>query len=131
MEHYGRNNSRWDSANIPPQELTWLKDDLKANKLPALVFAHQRLDLPPKNRHAIKQSLEVRKILEDSKNIMAVFQGHSHKNELHEINGIPYCTLAALIEGNGAENNSYSILEVFDNQTASLKGYRKQADQKI
>ena len=131
MEHYGRNNSKWHDANIPPEQLNWLKKDLQENKLPALVFAHQRLDLPPKDNHAIKQCLEVRKILEDSQNIVAVFQGHSHKNELKEINGIPYCTLSAVIEGKGEENNSYSILEVFNNQTASLKGYRKQTDRKF
>jgi len=131
MEHYGRNNSQWDSANIPPKQLAWLESDLKTTKLPTIIFTHQRLDLPPTNRHAIKQCLDVRKILEGAGKILAVFQGHSHNNELREINGISYCTLAALIEGNGVENNSYSILEVFDNHTASLKGYRKQADQKF
>lgn len=131
MKPYGRNNSKWNDPNIPPEEIAWLKKDLQSTKLPVLVFAHQRLDLPPENNHAIKQSLEVRKILEDSGKVIAVFQGHSHKNELKEINGIPYCTLCAVVEGSGAENNSYSILDVFDNQTATLKGYRKQADQKF
>jgi hypothetical protein len=44
---------------------------------------------------------------------------------------IPYCTLAAVIEGNGAKNNPYFILEIFDNKTASLKGYRKQTDRRF
>ena len=131
MEHYGRNNSKWDDPNMPPKEIAWLENDLKKNKLPTLVFTHQRLDLPPEHKYAIKQCLEVRKILEDSKNVLAVFQGHSHKNELKEINGIPYCTLCAVVEGKGAKNNSYSILDIYDNKTAALKGYRKQADQKF
>tara|TARA_B100001093_G_scaffold516160_1_gene594278 strand:- start:780 stop:1652 length:873 start_codon:yes stop_codon:yes gene_type:complete len=131
LKHYGRNNSKWNDPNMPPEEIAWLKKDLEENKLPTLVFAHQRLDLPPEHSYAIKQCLEVRKILEQSKNVLAVFQGHSHKNELTVINKIPYCTLSAVIEGKGAENNSYSILEVFDNQTASLNGYRKQADREF
>ncbi|MCH1508407.1 MAG: alkaline phosphatase, partial [Akkermansiaceae bacterium] len=73
----------------------------------------------------------VRKILVHSKNGIGVFLGHRHKNELTVINKIPYCTLSAAIEGKGAENNSYSILEVFDNQTANLNGYRKQADREF
>ncbi|MDA7881267.1 metallophosphoesterase [Akkermansiaceae bacterium] len=131
MEHYGRNNSKWNDANIPPEQLAWLKKDLQENNLPTLIFAHQRLDLSPKENYAIKQCLEVREILEKSQKVLAVFQGHSHKNELHEINGIPYCTLSAVIEGKGVENNSYSILDVYDNKTAKLKGYRKQADRKF
>jgi len=49
---------------------------------------------------------EVRQILEDSGNVSAVFQGHSHQNDYRDINGIHYCTMRAVIEGSGAANNA-------------------------
>jgi predicted phosphodiesterase len=126
MEPYGRDNFVWHDSNITPEEIAWLKEDLKSTKKPTVVFAHQRLDVDRPNKHAIKQAAHVRKILEDSDKITAVFQGHSHQNELKTIEGISYCTLAAMIEGNGVENNSYSLLRFFDDGKVTLEGHRKQ-----
>lgn len=131
MEAYERDNFQWSDANIPPAELVWLKEDLAGTELPVVVFAHQRLDLEPKNHHAVKQSPEVRKILETSGKVKAVFQGHSHKNELHEVGGIPYCTLKAMVEGGGEKNSSYSLLEVFADGSLKLKGFRTQVDREF
>jgi alkaline phosphatase len=58
---------------------------------------------------------------------MAVFQGHSHKNDLKDINGIHYCTLVAMVEGSGAENNGYSLVDVLEGGAIRLTGFRKQA----
>ena len=96
-EAYGRNNFQWTDANIPTPELDWLAADLQANNKPVIVFAHQRLDVS--NNHGVKNNADVRKILEDSKRVLAVFQGHSHQNDLKEIGGIHYCTLVAMVEG--------------------------------
>jgi alkaline phosphatase len=61
--------------------------------------------------------------------VRVVFQGHSHKNELEEVNGIPYCTLAAMVEGEGIESNSYSLLRFLDDGSIKLEGYRRQKNQ--
>ena len=129
MKSYGRNNAKWHDSNLPPAQIEWLKKDLAATDKPTVVFIHQRLDLDRPNHYAVKQSAEVRKILEDSKKVKAVFQGHSHKNELTGIKGIPYCTLAALVEGSGVENNSYSLLHVHKDGTLKLEGFRRQMSQ--
>ena len=126
MEPYGRNNFIWHDSNMTPAEIEWLEEDLKATRNPTVVFVHQRLDVDRPVKYAIKQSKKVRKILEKSGKVTAVFQGHSHKNELKTINGIPYCTLAAMIEGSGVDNNSYSLLRFFDDGKVSLEGYRRQ-----
>lgn len=93
----GRKNSVWSDANIPAHELDWLRADLRATDKPTIVFAHQRLDLA--GQHAVKNASEVRKTLESSGKVRAVFQGHSHKNEHQEISGVHYCTLVAMVEG--------------------------------
>jgi len=121
---YQRRNFEWTDANIPAAELDWLKADLKANQNPVIVFAHQRLDVS--NNHGVKNNADVRKVLETSGNVLAVFQGHSHQNDLKNIGDIHYCTLAAMIEGSGEASNGYSAMELEPNGTIRLTGFRRQ-----
>jgi alkaline phosphatase len=126
---YGRRNFQWTDPNIPPEELEWLRGDLQSNKNPVIVFAHQRLDVA--DSHGVKNAKEVRSILESVGNVTAVFQGHSHKNDLRSIEGIFYCTLVAMIEGSGKENSGYSMMEVRRDGSIALKGFRKQSDREF
>ncbi|TWT75055.1 metallophosphoesterase [Allorhodopirellula solitaria] len=123
---YGRKNSVWTDANIPPAELDWLQADLKSNQSPVIVFAHQRLDVS--NSHGVKNNADVRRVLEESGNVRVVFQGHSHQNDLKDIGGIHYCTLVAMVEGSGTDNNGYSTLNLYRDGTIAVDGFRKQAD---
>ncbi|QDT93874.1 metallophosphoesterase family protein [Gimesia algae] len=125
---YGRKNFTWTDANIPPEELAWLQADLKQTAYPAIVFAHQPLDLKDTDSHAVKNSSEVRKVLEQSGKVTAVFQGHSHRNKYSEIKGIHYCTMVAMVEGSGLDNNGYSTLDVYEDGSLILNGFRKQKD---
>lgn len=126
---YGRKNSTWTDTNMPPAELTWLKQDLASSDKPVIVFAHQRLDVS--NDHGVKNNAEVRKLLEASGRVLAVFQGHSHKNDIREIGGIHYCTLVAMVEGNGLTNNGYSLLECRSDGLLQLRGFRMQNSHQI
>ena len=121
---YGRKNSKWNDANIPAAEVEWLRADLQATNKKTIVFAHQRLDVS--NDHGVKNCPDVRRLLEESGKVLAVFQGHSHQNDLKDIGGIHYCTLVAMVEGSGAENNGYSIMEIVPDGTIRLTGFRKQ-----
>ena len=123
---YGRQNFVWNDANIPLEQLEWLKDDLTQTTLPTIVFAHQRLDEAAE--YSVKNAPHVRQVLEESEKVMAVFQGHSHENSYQEIGGIHYCVLAAMIEGTGEDNNGYSTLDLFDDGSVRLSGFRKQAN---
>ncbi|MBP3957018.1 metallophosphoesterase [Gemmata sp. G18] len=121
---YGRKNSKWNDANVPADQLDWLKEDLKGTDKPVVVFAHQRLDVA--NDYGVKNAADVRKVLEGSKKVRAVFQGHSHKNDYKDIGGVHYCTLVAMIEGSGAENNGYSVLDVGPDGAITVTGFRGQ-----
>lgn len=125
---YGRKNFKWTDANIPAAEIEWLEADLKATDKNVVVFAHQRLDVS--NNHGVKNNVDVRKVLEASGKILAVFQGHSHQNDLKEIGDIHYCTLVAMVEGSGIESNGYSLMDIEPNGTIRLTGFRKQKDYK-
>ncbi len=122
---YGRRNFKWTDANVSPAELEWLSADLQNTDKHVIVFAHQRLDVS--DNHGVRNNSAVRTILEDSGRVLAVFQGHSHKNDLKQINGIHYCTLVAMVEGSGADNNGYSLLELTSNGTIKVTGWRKQS----
>ena len=121
---YGRKNFQWTDANIPAAEMEWLKGDLQATDKPVIVFAHQRLDVS--NNHGVKNNADVRQVLEECGRVLAVFQGHSHQNDLKEIGGIHYCTLVAMVEGSGAENNGYSVLQIASDGTLRVTGFRRQ-----
>ena len=123
-EPYGRKNYQWTDPNIPAEEVDWLKEDLKSTSKKTVVFAHQRLDVG--SPYGVKNAVEVRKVLEDSQKVLAVFQGHSHKNDHKEIGGVHYCTLVAMVEGSGVESNGYSVLSLTGNGTLQVSGFRKQ-----
>ena len=51
---YQRDNFDWKDANLPPEELTWLREDLSRARHPVIVFAHQRLD--EKGPHSVRNA---------------------------------------------------------------------------
>lgn len=121
---YGRKNSVWTDANIPAEELEWLEADLKGAVGKVVVFAHQRLD--GQGSHFVKNAERVRRALEASGKVLAVFQGHSHKNDYREIGGVHYATLAAMIEGSGPENNGYATARIHGDGSIAVTGFRRQ-----
>ncbi len=121
---YSAGNFDWTDTLIPPHEQEWLKADLEETQHPTLVFAHQRLDEAPTSPHAVKSCVEVRKILSDSGKVAAVLQGHAHVNDLREIEGVRYATLAAVVEGSGLENSGYSVLRCLPDGSIQLEGFR-------
>jgi alkaline phosphatase len=121
---YGAKNNAWTDTEIPPVQREWLAGDLATTKKKTIIFVHQRLDV--QNNYGVKSAPAVRKILEDSGKVLAIFQGHSHKNDYHEINGLHYCTLAAMIEGSGETNNAYAMLSLFKDNSIKVEGFRQQ-----
>ena len=123
---YDHGNFDWTDAHIPENQLEWLKKDLNGNTMPAVIFIHHRLDTPPAEKiYCPDNAAAVRKILEDDGNVMIVFQGHYHEGGLNRLNNIHYYTLKAVIEGSGPENNNYAIVEIDQDLSIRIKGYRK------
>ena len=120
---YGRKNFDWKDANLPAAELSWLEGELAKASGPVIVFAHQRLD--HESAHCVRNAPAVRNLFEKSGNVAAVFQGHSHKNDYQQVAGIHYTTLVAMVEGSGAENNGYGLLDIFSDGSLRLGGYRQ------
>jgi len=121
---YSRNNFDWTDPNIPPAQIAWLKEDLTETKNKSIVFVHQRLDMA--GHYGVKNAPDVRKVLQESKKVLAVVQGHNHVNDHQLIGSIHYCTLMAMIEGSGEENNAYATMEVLAGDAIRIRGFRKQ-----
>jgi len=121
---YGRRNFQWTDSNIPQTQLAWLRENLADTTKPAIVFVHQRLDVS--DNYGIKNAAAVRAVLKAADNVLAVFQGHYHRNDCKQIDRTHYCTLAAMVEGSGAENSAYAALDIFDNDMIRVRGFRKQ-----
>ena len=126
---YDHGNFVWTNTNIPQEELAWLTKDLTEAKGQVLVFNHQLLD--GAGDHYVNNAGDVRKILEDSGKVLAVFQGHNHAGGYSLIEGIHYYTLIALVEGSGQENNAYAVVEVQPDNNIVIKGYRKAVSREL
>ncbi len=93
---------------IPQPQLEWLHGDLASAGDPTIVFMHHSAsdqDLEdsrwwPGRAHIalVKDRAEVRRMLEESGRVRAVFNGHLHWNHADVIRGIPYVTVQSLIE---------------------------------
>lgn len=124
---YGRRNFDYRDTEVPAAQQDWLAEDLKRTNRKTVVFVHQRLDLPVGSEDAIHSSPQVRRVLEQSGKVIAVFMGHSHVNDYRAINDIHYCTLDAIVGGVGKANNAYSVLEVYPDGSLKLDGFCKHA----
>ena len=125
---YNNGKFDWTDAYVPEQQLLWLRKDLKRNHMPVVVFLHHRLDASFENSiYGPRNAAEIRKILEDSGNVLIVFQGHEHAGALSRINKITYYTLKGMVEGSGPENNSYIMAEIGRDLSLRITGYRNAA----
>jgi len=120
---YDHGNFDWEDANIPAVELNWLKRELASSSKPAMIFIHHQLD--GEGAYYVKNAAEVRRALEDSAKVLAVIQGHRHEGQLNIMNHISFYTLKAAVEGSGAGNNSYALVEIDRDFNVTITGFRK------
>ncbi|HUT31849.1 MAG TPA: metallophosphoesterase [Planctomycetota bacterium] len=124
FEPYARGNFVWTDSWIPAAQLRWLEAELKKAEGKALVFVHQPLDRD--DVHCVRNAGEVRRILEDSGKVVAVFSGHNHKGGYRKVRGIHYVTVCGMVEGPGLEHNAYALVTVTPAGALTIKGFGAQ-----
>lgn len=122
--HYNAGNYTWTAAYIPPNERTWLTNDLASTQLPVVVFCHQRL-VPTGDSHHVANASTVRGILEASGKVIGVFTGHRHQNNLTTINGITYHNMMAMTEG-AFPDNAFGIVTITNDLRVVIEGFGSQ-----
>ena len=126
---YDHGNFEWWDTYIPETELNWLTQNLADTVFPSIVFCHQQLG--GRGGTNVTNSEEVRSILQDSGKVLAVFDGHDHNGGYRLVEGIHYYTLKGMIEGAGPENNSYAIVEILNDKSILVTGYRKAVSKEL
>jgi Icc protein len=94
--------------HVREPQLAWLRNDLATTGLPTVVFMHHSASEQEfedsqwfrgrPNRALVQERRELRALFEASKKVLAVFNGHVHRNHFDVIAGIPYVTIQSLIE---------------------------------
>ncbi len=118
---YDHGNFTWQQSYVDVPQIAWLDRTLRASAEPVVVLVHQRLDTD--DDYAVKNAVAVRAVLERSANVLVVLQGHHHDGGFSAINGIPYYTLAGLIQGPPLPDNAFAIVEVRQDWSLSIQGY--------
>lgn len=113
---------RFDASQI-----NWLQQVLMKSTLPCIVYSHFPIDNQdvsdnyywshsqnPHERAFPIWYLEVRKILEESKKVLAVFNGHTHFRHQMKIGDILYVNVGAFAENNGEwrATGEYAIADI-------------------
>lgn len=114
----------WDDANVPAEELEWLRGELATAHGDVIVFCHQRLDESAEPKHLVRNAAAVREILERSGKVKGVITGHQHKGGANVVNGIPYYSLRALVCDSGEGNNSFAEMAVYADGSFTVTGWR-------
>jgi len=111
------------NPHLPKVQIDWLKNDLEETKLPVIVYTHFLLDeqsmkdnyyfnIFPRNMVLIEERKEVRDILEKSKKVLIVVNGHTHFHHEQIINGITYLNVPSISENNGAGEPTKEYMEI-------------------
>lgn len=113
---------------VSEEDLIWLENDLKHNKLPCIVFSHYSVasdDMKGNywfgrgnaERGVLGNSKEVKNILKKDKNLIAVFSGHQHWTKFHIEDGVSYYVIGSLsenINNNGIPDGVYFEVDLKD-----------------
>jgi len=120
---YEAGNFDWRQAHVPEAELAWLRGELAVTRRPVVAFVHQRLDADEGDVY-VRNAAAVRRVLEQSGRVRAVFQGHHHEGGYRAVNGIHYVTLNALVVGKGEANNAYAVVRAMRDGRLVITGFR-------
>jgi 3',5'-cyclic AMP phosphodiesterase CpdA len=129
LEDYVPGNWDWTDANVPPEQLAWLKSEIASASGQVIIFGHQCLDRNADPRHIVRNASEVREILEKSGKVKAVFTGHQHAGLISCVNGITYYSLRAMVLNSG--ENGYAVADVYPSGSIAVTGFRKAVSTKI
>lgn len=75
---------------MDPEQMEWLKQDLKATNKRCILFIHESIDTELENRKDVQRILEEANEEAGFQKVVLVFSGHNHSNYTKVINGITY-----------------------------------------
>jgi 3',5'-cyclic AMP phosphodiesterase CpdA len=115
------------AIHLPEEQLVWLEAHLKDAPFPTIVLMHHPAsDMVLEGSRwfetqphicRVAERKRLRKILEQSGKVIAVFNGHVHWNHFDSISSIPYITLQSLTENvdddaPGRPSGAYAVCDI-------------------
>ncbi len=97
---YRKGDSDWTDTFYPHADR--LAEELNAASEDVYLFLHQNLDPAAPENHRLSNADRLFRIINESGKVKAVFQGHYHAGCRSEYSGVPYITLPAMCENEGA-----------------------------
>lgn len=112
-------------AEVPKEQMEWLKEDLAKTDKPTIIFIHYGLAeddmkgnfwFASEPRYGLLDNREaIRTILEESGKVKAVLSGHQHWNRMNIHNGIPYFVVTSLVENfrnDGTPTEAHTVVNL-------------------
>ena len=97
--HYVPGDSDWTDTLLPEEEK--LREMLGSAEGEAFIFIHQNIDGEISEDHCLHNREKAAEIIENSRKVNTVFQGHYHPGHESVHSGVKYITLPAMCEGEG------------------------------
>ena len=110
---------------MSPKQIAWLKVLLKkADKANEKVVLFSHFPVFPKNSHNLWNDKEVVSLISEHKSVKAYINGHNHKGNYGQKNGIHFFTQKGMVENVEA---TYSIISV-EKTSLKIKGFGAEKD---
>lgn len=107
-----------DEIHVDTAQRKWLAEDLSKTLKPTVLFVHYPIDEPDltdsfwlernPNQCFVAERVDIRDTLSSSGKVIAVFNGHLHRNNLLSHGGINYVSLQSLVENMSAKGKTAS-----------------------
>ena len=108
MRRFDRAGVEWTDANLPPEQMDYLRCALKNADKDCVILLHENIDPAVEAHHIVHNADEIRALIASSPRVKLVLQGHYHPGAENVYQGIRYLTLPAMCEGT---RNPYRILD--------------------
>jgi predicted phosphodiesterase len=121
-EHHQVRSPKYNGA-IGGDQLSWLKTALEeamVKKENAVLYCH--FPVYPKNIHNLWNAEEIVELIEAYPCVKAYINGHNHKGNYAEKNGIHYLTLKGMVD---TDQTSYAVINV-DKEHMEVIGYGRE-----
>jgi predicted phosphodiesterase len=120
----GIQSPRWNGA-VGGAQLSWLRATLKQateDRERVILFCH--FPVFPEDVHNLWNAEEVIGVIEEFPCVKAYINGHNHKGNYAERNGVHYLTLKGMVD---TEETSYAVIRV-DAEAIKVTGYGRESD---
>jgi manganese-dependent ADP-ribose/CDP-alcohol diphosphatase len=129
-EYYRENKIRspkWNGA-IGKEQMSWLKEILIGSETKnekVVLFCH--FPVFPADPHNLWNATEVIELIEGFPSVKAYINGHNHKGNYAQKNGIHFLTLKGMVE---TKTSAYSIIRILDDRMEVI-GYGREKNRNL